>query len=485
MSGSLSRFFKHSAIYAFGNALNRVGAFLLLPLYTRYLSVGDYGALEIFYSISAVVSSLLSVGIAHATLRFYFDHDREEDRKALVSTNLMASLVICGAGAALIGLVAQPLATHVLGRAPSSTGLMLVLMTLVLELSGQVGISYLRAKEMSVLFISVSFAKLVVQCTANALLLSHFNMGVDGVLAGNFLAVALGWLIVGGYTLRQCGLSFQSDKLFPVLKYSLPFLYISIIGAAAGNFDKFALNRMLSIEALGVYALATKFSKLISDLLGEPFNRAYGAFRFSVMKGPDAAELQANIMRYVSAALAFISLAIIYFTEDVLHWVATPEYAGAAALMPLLVMAASIQMLIYILQTGILVSKDTQKLVRVTLVRSLALPILGTPLIWFFGLQGACILQLCDAIIGAVMTHRISQAYFPVRYDMRRACVLVGVGVLFAALQVAGLAGTLGVSSKLVLLCVFAGLLYRTQLQPHEAMAIKMRVHAWRNARTD
>ena len=83
MSRSIGRFFQHSAIYALGNALNRVGAFLLLPLYTRYLSVGQYGSLELYYSISAVVSSLLSVGIAHATLRFYYEYDGESDRRAV------------------------------------------------------------------------------------------------------------------------------------------------------------------------------------------------------------------------------------------------------------------------------------------------------------------------------------------------------------------------------------------------------------------
>ena len=70
----IKRFFKHSSIYAIGNILNRIGAFLLLPIYTTYLTVVEYGTLEMFYLVSSVVSGILAIGIAHATLHYAFLH---------------------------------------------------------------------------------------------------------------------------------------------------------------------------------------------------------------------------------------------------------------------------------------------------------------------------------------------------------------------------------------------------------------------------
>ena len=77
----IKRFFKHTSIYAIGNIINRIGAFILLPVYTNYLSVSEYGIVEIFYVISSVVSGILAIGLAHATLRFYFEFNDESDRK--------------------------------------------------------------------------------------------------------------------------------------------------------------------------------------------------------------------------------------------------------------------------------------------------------------------------------------------------------------------------------------------------------------------
>ncbi len=41
---------------------------------------------------ASLAQGLLSVGIAHATLRFYFDYKEQADRNAVVSTNLVATL---------------------------------------------------------------------------------------------------------------------------------------------------------------------------------------------------------------------------------------------------------------------------------------------------------------------------------------------------------------------------------------------------------
>ena len=417
--------------------MNRLGAFVLLPLYTHYLSAAEFGTLEVFYAISSVVSGVLSVGIAHATLRFYFECTNDSERQALVCTNLIASTLISLVGVSILWLFGPRLLLWALGPDAPPLALAAVLATLVLELSSQVALSYLRAREMSTFFIVLSFGKLVVQCVANALLLSRYDLGVVGVLSGNLLAVAVGWLVLCVYTLRQCGLHFHMDKFMPVLRYSLPFLYVTIIATVSSNLDRFGISKLVSMEALGIYALALKFSKLVSDLIGEPFSRAYGAFRFTIMKSPDAAEVQARIFRYVAAMVTVIGLGIVLFTFDVLRLMSAPQFWGAAQLMPLLAVAAALQVLNYIVQTGILYNKSTHELVHVTLVRALVAIVVGLPLIWWRGVEGACLATVLDAALGVYVTHRISQRYFPVRYERRPLLVLALLAVVFWALSLA------------------------------------------------
>ncbi|MCP5327357.1 MAG: lipopolysaccharide biosynthesis protein [Sinobacteraceae bacterium] len=453
----VGRFFRHSTIYALGSIVNRAGAFLLLPLYTSRLSTGEYGTLELYYVIASVVSGLLSVGIAHATLRFYFDYPEQRERNTLVTTNLIASLLISGCGAGLLLLIAEPLSSLVLGVPGPRWAMPVVLATLVLELSSQVSLAYLRARELSVFFVVLSVVKLLIQCIANVIALTQFNAGVVGILFGNFLAVALGWLILTCYTISKCGLRFEMAKVSPVLRYSLPFLYITVLALFSANLDRLLINSLISIEAVGLYALAQKFAKLIADLIGEPFNRAYGSFRFTIMDQSDAATIQARIFRYAAVALAIVTMGVAYFAVDVIRIMAASSYLPASTLVPPLALAAGLGVLTYVTQTGVLYAKKSDALFRITLIRTVVVAVLAYPAIAGFELAGICALALLDAVLGLVLTHRMSQRYFAVQYDLRRLGLLGLLAMVFygASLPAAMLTDSVAIVVKVALICLF------------------------------
>jgi O-antigen/teichoic acid export membrane protein len=433
----VARFFRHSTIYAIGNALNRVGAFLLLPIYTRLLSTGEYGALETFYLVSTVVSGILAVGIAHATLRFYFDYKDVADRNAVISSNLIASMVISAIGVGLIWPFTGHLDAWLFKGQDFGQATRWMLATIVFELGSQVALSYVRAMERSMLFIAVSLAKLVVQVVANSVALMVFHAGVEGVLIGNFITVAMGWLLLSAYTVRHCGLRFQLDKMMPVLRYSFPFLLTTGVGIVSSTVDRFLLQSLVSLEALGIYALASKFSKLISDLVGEPVNRAYGAFRYTIMEREDAPLIQARVTRYLAVILTAAALAVVLFVGNLLDLMADPAYRPAAQYLPWLALAAVLQVLVYPMQTGIYYQKQSGQIFWVALTQSVVGAVAGLVLIWAFGILGACLTVLLVAVATVLMTHRISQRYFVVHYEWGRLARLLALATL---LTLAGLA---------------------------------------------
>lgn len=434
VSAHLTRFFKHSSVYVIGNLLNRVGAFLLLPLYTHYLTVSEYGALELFYAVMGVISGVLSIGLAHATLRFYFEYKEPADRQALISTNLIASFAISVLGVALIAPWSKYLSEWVFGSHQYTYGIYLVLATIVFELSSQVSLSYLRAIERSGLFVAISIGKLLVQVAANAYLVMVAHAGVEGVLLGNLLTVISGWVVLTVITIKQCGFTFHRDKAGPVLRYSYPFLLSTIVGLISGNADRFLINSILSTHALGLYALSIKFSMLLQELIGEPFNRAYGAFRFSIMNDPDAGQLQARIVRYLLVVTATVALGIAYFMEDLLRVISAPAYWPAAQIVPALLVASVLKVLIYPLQTGILYNKQPRELFQINLLVAVASILSNLLLIPVAGLYGACAALVATAVVAVLLTNRIAQRHFIVKYDYGRWLMLAMITSVYFAL---------------------------------------------------
>src|SRR5919204_5054599 len=82
----LKELLRHSAIYGLGSIVARILAVLLLPLYTRYLTPGDYGLIETLVALSAVLTALVAQAMKSAFFRFYFDSAEDDRRRQVVLT---------------------------------------------------------------------------------------------------------------------------------------------------------------------------------------------------------------------------------------------------------------------------------------------------------------------------------------------------------------------------------------------------------------
>ena len=467
---TIGRFFKHSSIYAIGNILNRVGAFLLLPLYTGYLSVGQYGSLELFYSIYAVISGVLGVGIAHATLRFYFDSDDQPSRYRVVSTNFWVSLLISSLGVALVAPFTGQIMGHFFPNAGFGLGFYFLLASVVFELSSQVLLAYLRAIEKSWLFVIIVLVKLVIQVAINTYLIVFQDQGVEGALIGNSIAVFVGWLILACYCLPKTGLWFSVTLAGHVLRYSFPFLLSTLVSLVSTNVDKFLINSMLGLEALGVYALALKLAQVVEALVGEPFSRAYGSYRFSIMDEPNASQLQASIVKIVLIGAVVAGLGIGYFSYEVLMLFSQPEFLAAVNYIPILILGYIARIFIYSSQTGILVQKKTQQIFYISAAAAVVSVVANLSLIYWFALLGVCIAQLVTHSSALAITHRVSNKFFPVKYAWPQVGAVLMIFVLFSALGILmnGLPIWQTLSAKTLLIMAAFYLLYRYALASAE-----------------
>ena len=63
---------RQTAIYSFGVILGRAVSFLMLPVYTRYLTPSDYGLVQLLELLVEVVAIFFTAGATAGLQRFYF-----------------------------------------------------------------------------------------------------------------------------------------------------------------------------------------------------------------------------------------------------------------------------------------------------------------------------------------------------------------------------------------------------------------------------
>ena len=87
LRGQLFRLARHSLVYGLGGVISRIVAIFLLPIYTKYLSTGDYGVVALLLAAEAVTVIFLRAGIQNAFFRFYYDSADPVRRRTVVRTS--------------------------------------------------------------------------------------------------------------------------------------------------------------------------------------------------------------------------------------------------------------------------------------------------------------------------------------------------------------------------------------------------------------
>ena len=145
---SLRHVSRHWLVYGLGFVANRLVGFLLLPLYTRYLTPEDYGIKAMVVAGVDMVGIFLSFGLRTAMIRFASDTSRGVRREA-VSTALALFVGVLGGGVTLAVWQSEALSALIFGDAAYAPFLRLGLITLVFINVFDACMAYLQLQQRS------------------------------------------------------------------------------------------------------------------------------------------------------------------------------------------------------------------------------------------------------------------------------------------------------------------------------------------------
>jgi len=432
--GSIGILGQQGAIYALGNVLSRLGGFILLPLYLRVLSPSEYGILEMFYTTSAILAVFVSGGLAQAAMRFYFEYKDEVDRRSVITTALVAASGISVTTALALWPFAGPVSEMLVGKAEYASSFHLVLLTLVVQLTSEVGLNYLRVKNYPWRFVIASLGQLALQIVINIVTVAVLGLGVPGVLIGNLLGALVAGLIVVWIAVAECGWKWSTTKLFKMLQYTWPMIVAGIAAVFIDRADRFVLQVTLGLDAVGIYALAEKLAMIFAVGFLQPFRLAYGAYRFSIIDHPDRASLQRQVLRQYLLIASCIGLALVLAVPPLLKMISQDSYWSAAGLLPILMLRNVLSGAEYIFQTGILYAKKTRR-VMVIQVSSGVLRVAATLLlVGVIGLPAPAYGALLGMAVAALTSMLVAKRYDRVDWRLFAVGRLLAIAVACFAL---------------------------------------------------
>jgi O-antigen/teichoic acid export membrane protein len=423
--------FGHSTVYAGAAILNRAAGFLLIPLYTQFLSASDFGLLGVIAVTSEVVGAVIGVKLGTSMSRLFFDYAEEQERAELVSTAIIGLGTIVAVTSAVIAASAGPLGAIILGNRDHGVLLFVGIAGLLLNIIYTLGLQELILRERSRTVLILSTLRSVLYLSIGALFVAPLDLGVFGALLAILLtnALAVAWLMFP--LLARTGIRFSRTKFLDMLGFGIPLLPGYMAELLIKFSDRYLLAHITSSAAAGVFFLGVRLTSILPMMLVAPFNQTYIVRRFEA-HGRNAGDLDASrVFTYFFAILVSGALALSLVAPQLIALIAfrRPEYHGTAAVIPFLSLAEVIRSLQLIVELGIFYAKIPRYLTIASIGAALMHIPLTAMMIGIFGALGAAGAVVVSTAFRLILTWRFARGLNGPQPEWKNVFVILGAGV--------------------------------------------------------
>ena len=360
MLAELKKIFCQSFIYGLGAMVSPIVSFLMLPLYTKFLTPEDYGVLALTGIVSVVISSVAGLGIRSGLIRIYYAYDGKDDRDAVVSSSLVFSLLSSAVICAVIYSSAPYTAGFLLMSENSTEYFRLVIITAFFGVTSVNMLDALRAEEKAKSYVTVSLVMLVLTLLLNYYFVACLGRGVRGILEVGVIGNIVSCLLLTPLVLKRKKMKISVPILKEVLQFGLPFVPSLIIDIILSVSDRYFLGHYCSLREVGIYSLGYRIASVVSMLITKPFKMAWVPYMFSVSKRSDAKNIYKKVLVYYVFISVWFGLALSMIAREGLVIMTTPNYYGAWIVVPVVTLGYCLYGMDAVLVAGIHITRKTK-----------------------------------------------------------------------------------------------------------------------------
>lgn len=473
MNEQLAKLFRNAAVYGFGRILGKVISFLLIPFYTFYFSTAEYGVMEILNLAAMIAAVVLAPGLSTAVMRFFYDTEDDDERKTVISTGLVTTLIVGGAVTALAFLFPQWISQALLGSGKYRVLIQLLAVGFFFTFSADIGWVYLRGRQRSTLYTFLTQAFLVTSVLLNLLFVAVLKLGLAGCFWANAAAGGVIWAILLFLTFRDVGLRFSGGKLFSLLRFGAPLFTVWMAAFVLNYSDRFFLQRFWGIEAVGIYAVGYKFAYILSLLAIQPFQLMWEPQSYEISKRDDAAGLFSRIFLLYAAGLITVAFLLSLGIREVFEVMVGARFSAGYVFVPLLAFAYAIQGMGLFFEAGLLIRKKNVTLSVIGIVSTLVCLLLNLFLIRSFAAWGAVWATFLSFAFLSAASYWFSVRAYAFHCNISTILKLAAwsAGLLLASVAVPVQSLSLRIGFKLALSLIYLAVLWRQRVLPEGLLA--------------
>ena len=390
---------------------------ITLPILTRLLTPEDFGVIILAGAFPLIAVSVFTFGVTFGAERYYFEYRKDSEKlSALIFSSqvfLYLSLIVSSVP---VFILKEFISRIIIGD--SSYGLA-VFAVFISVYFNQIITFYLRLyqnMEKAVTHSVFTITQAVVSVASSLLLVWYFKMSYMGMIYGSLTGAFVVCLAMLVHFNKNSKIMFSGGILLENIKYGLQVMPKSFTGFINRFFDKYMLNNMLSLSAVGVFNIGQTIGNtmfFIMSTVWSSFQPVY--YREVFDKGKDGSVQVGRIFTIFSYLTLMPVLLLILFAQEVVHIVAPAPYYEAIDI--IIIISAGVAMQTFGMFVG----------VPITVVGALVNVISNIIFIPKFGLIGAGISVNIGYFAMYSISTFIGQKLYKIQYEWKTIVQLYAI----------------------------------------------------------
>ena len=418
------KLFSDTVILGLGTFGSKLLVFLLMPLYTAWLSTTQYSTAELITSTANLLIPLACVGISNGIFRFAAE--REANKKAVFSSSL--ALLGIGFGGFLLLCPLLSLIDYFTGYT-----WLIVLYVLFADLQA-VCAQYIRAIDRTRLFAIQGILNTVLTILFNVIFLVVFDLGVVGyvlsVIVGNLFTTV--FLVIRAKLWQVFSLSSIDRRMMKdLLRFSLPLIPTTVCWLITDLSDRYMVTYFCGDHINGIYSAAYKIPTIV-NLISGIFMQAWQVSAVAQSSDEEACKsFYSEVFRGFLSVIMIGAAGLILLSRFLSGLLLNSAYFEAWQFMPTLLCATALEAIVSFLATVYMVRKKSMHSFLTAMVGTLLNIALNLLLIPTWGALGAAVATL--ASYAAVLIVRMIDAPRIIKFRMCLPRLAVSVAFLFTS----------------------------------------------------
>lgn len=415
------RLVKDTIIFAIGSLGTKVIQFVMMPLYTNYMTSAEYGVSNLIFTIVQLLLPIVSLNIFDAVLRFGMS---KTEKSANV---LKTALKIVVLDLFLIIILIPIINLY----KPLNEWTYYLVVYLFLNILNSTIMNYLKVKNKNLLYAIISLIQTFVLASTNVLLIAHWKMGVDGYMLSSIIAMATSCIlgtICGNVISDIRRAHFDKKLLFQMLRYSIPLIFNAIAWWLISSSDKIMIEIMCGSALLGIYSVAAKIPALINVFISI-FQQSWGLSAIREMETSNDMRFYSVIFEIYSFIIFGASLLTIIFIRPFMNIYIGKDFLDSVQFVPFLIYSSIFSAISTFAGSLYTAMKDTKKIMNTTLLAGILNIIIN-----YFGIK---YLGVMGAVIGTVVAYflianiRMFDLYRRIEFEFKKWKYLGNCLILF------------------------------------------------------